>query len=502
MDRLACVDLAAFPLQLLCRRNPKWAEHPVAVISEDKPQGTLLWVNEPARQAHILPGQRYAHALSLATDLRAGEVSATEIERGIAEVADILHNFSPDIDPCSGAPGVFWLNAAGLGKLYRSLPRWGQAIRAKLGKHGFTATVVVGFSRFATYASARTQRGGVTSFDDVASEREATRCVALDRLDLEPALREALAKLGVVTLGAFLRLPPGGLLERFGNEAYRLHRLAAGERWDPLQPTFAPESPERRLLLDDPETNSERLLFTIKRGLGPLLDQLAASKTALATLFIEFTLYRSKEPRLDAIRPAEPTLDARTLLRLVHLRLESSPLSAGVVELLLSAEDVPATREQLNLFKQRPRRDLRAANQAFARIRAELGNQAIVKATIRDGHLPEARYGWSVIDRATLPDRDRVARKASELRPLVRRIRNRPLLLPAQSVNTRDDGWLLRGLEHGPVVQVRGPYIISGGWWQSEVHREYHFAETRRGACMWVYYDRRRRRWFLHGQVE
>jgi protein ImuB len=52
------------------------------------------------------------------------------------------------------------------------------------------------------------------------------------------------------------------------------------------------------------------------------------------------------------------------------------------------------------------------------------------------------------------------------------------------------------------VIRVLGPYVISGGWWAGDVHREYHFAETRRGDLLWVFYDRRRRRWFHHGRVE
>jgi protein ImuB len=34
------------------------------------------------------------------------------------------------------------------------------------------------------------------------------------------------------------------------------------------------------------------------------------------------------------------------------------------------------------------------------------------------------------------------------------------------------------------------------------VRRDYYFVETRRGELLWVYYDRRRRGWFLHGRVE
>ncbi|HME61797.1 MAG TPA: DNA polymerase Y family protein, partial [Candidatus Binatia bacterium] len=76
--RLACVDLAAFPLQLLLRRHPEWSAFPVAVVAEDKPQGVVLWVNEKARQQGVLPGLRYAAAFSLASALRAGEVAPAE----------------------------------------------------------------------------------------------------------------------------------------------------------------------------------------------------------------------------------------------------------------------------------------------------------------------------------------------------------------------------------------------------------------------------------------
>ena len=81
MDPLACVSLPAFPLQLLLRRQPAWSKLPVAVVDEDQPQGTILWVNERARRARILPGHRYAHALALSPELRAGEVPSAEIAR-------------------------------------------------------------------------------------------------------------------------------------------------------------------------------------------------------------------------------------------------------------------------------------------------------------------------------------------------------------------------------------------------------------------------------------
>jgi protein ImuB len=64
---------------------------------------------------------------------------------------------------------------------------------------------------------------------------------------------------------------------------------------------------------------------------------------------------------------------------------------------------------------------------------------------------------------------------------------------------------MLGGFEHGNVVRIDGPYVVAGGWWAGagggEVRREVHFAETSKGRLFWIYYDVRRRRWFLLGEV-
>ena len=87
------------------------------------------------------------------------------------------------------------------------------------------------------------------------------------------------------------------------------------------------------------------------------------------------------------------------------------------------------------------------------------------------------------------------------MRTLVRRIHARPIPLVTRPVRG-PGGVHLRGMGGEPVIKVTGPYITSGGWWSREVHREYHFAETKDGQILWVYFDRRRRRWFVHGSVE
>src|SRR5207249_2606042 len=97
--------------------------------------------------------------------------------------------------------------------------------------------------------------------------------------------------------------------------------------------------------------------------------------------------------------PAAPTLDGVQLLGLVRLRLESLRLPAGVVRIDVVATGTPATREQLRLFAQRPRRDPAAAERALARVRASLGDGAVVRARLREAHLPEACFGWEPVEK-------------------------------------------------------------------------------------------------------
>jgi len=329
----------------------------------------------------------------------------------------------------------------------------------------------------------------------------------LNRLDLDPDFRDTLFKLGIKTVGALLSLPPVGLRERFGPKAYRLHRMAAGDLWTPLAPCKPEELVRQHRILDDPENDTTRLLFLIKQLLHPMLGTLAARAQALAALWLSFFIDRSGWLK-EQIRPAVPTLDSNQILDLVRLRLESMQFSAGIAELALEAEACAATAEQLRLFSEGPKRDLDAANRALARLRAEFGDDAVVQAKLKDGHLPEARFAWEPLSRVKLSrndlngSNDLNVLNCPTAKVLVRRIMAKPIPLPGGPRHTHEDGWLILGHKYGSVDKLSGPYVFSGGWWNKEIQRDYYYAETRRGAIAWVYYDRVRRRWFLQGWIE
>lgn len=495
-SRLACVHVPALPLQILVQQHPDWLAYPVAVVDQDRPQGTVLWVNERAHRCRILPGMRFSEALALSANLRAGTIAGAAIADSVRAALAALHAFSPAIEPSTDEPGVFWLDASGLGGLFPDLATWADGIVATLralALHG--VAVVAGFDRFCTYALAHARRG-VCVLSDASEERAAADRVPLHRLRLEPALRDSLARLGVTDVGGFRALRPAELATRFSASAATAQRAAAGSTPAPLQPHVhvAPLHVRHDLEPGTHDVDANTLLFLVARHLAPLCAALAARGMAVKALHLRLLLERHVPMHLT-VQPAAPVLDTAQLLDLLRLRLSATTLAGEIEGFELQLDEGIAAAEQLQLFTTGKHRDLAAGHRALARLRAEFGDDSVVCAAAADGHLPEAQFHWQPCARiATAAPRPVLVPR------LVRRLLAQPQPLARQHAG--EDGWFIGRLNFGPVQDMFGPHVIAGGWWRREVHREYYFAQTRRGDLIWLFYDRVRRRWCTHGGVE
>ena len=521
------------------------------VVDRDEPTGRITWVNEAAYRARILPGRRFAEGLSLARGLRAGVVTEPEVDTAIDEIVGCLRGFSPAIEPHPNQAGLCWVDATGMAALFDSYERWAQQILAALAGQRLHGTVVVGWTRLGVYALARSRaRGGVQVLATRAAEDRAVDGVALDRLELPTKLRDVLRRLGIATVAALRTLPPGGLGERFGREGAVIQALLTDRRPGLLaaEPERPPPVEHFEIEPDEQPIDVETLLFLLGQRLARMRVLLLGRAEAITAL--ELTLELDHAPaRIECVSAAEPTLDESLLLELLRLRVDAEPCAGPVVGFTLLARTIRATRKQLELFVERPKRDLRAANRALARVRAEFGDGAVLRANVRAGHLPEARVSWQSLIKIDTPrskrDRDRRSAAAVEwssewteefggIPPvpaaltdsaargpsvgdpdpgprLVRRLLTEPR--PIHGAGHASYDWCLTGLaetvlgagarDSQVVLMLHGPFPISGAWWRKRpVHRDYYYAETRDGVLLWVYEDRIRKRWFVHGVVD
>ena len=155
MERLACIDLPEFPLQLLLSRHPEWKRLPAAVVAQDKPQGEILYGKPRGALSRRPAGDAVRSGLEPGGGPPGGGSIAGEVRIDVEELTRLLRRFSPEVEISREEPGVFWVNAAGLSDLFSSLDHWAREIHAALTARERRASVVVGFRRFAVYAVAR-----------------------------------------------------------------------------------------------------------------------------------------------------------------------------------------------------------------------------------------------------------------------------------------------------------------------------------------------------------
>jgi protein ImuB len=551
MDRTACVDVPALPLQLLLRREPSFVGAPVVVVADDRPQAEVLWADALAQRSRIRPGMSYAAAQSLDARVRAGVVPPEEIEEAIDRVARRLSTFSPRVEafgggPFSvgrlrrpkapsdgtveGAPGVFWLDPSGMIPLFTSFEHWGHGIREALEGIGLRSNVVVGFHRFRCYALCRV-RHGVWVLEDAGQEAKAAGAVPLRHLAVPAKLRDGLERLEVRTVGQLLRLPAADLRARFGEAAAQLHARAS-DGFTPLVPRVLVEPVRAEKSVEPPDDDRTRLLFLLKSMLHDLMVELAERGQAMSALRLRLCLDH-RAPHDERLEPARPTLDEPMVVDLVRLRLDAATLPAAVEAIELELEGVEAPPGQLALFRTQARRDLDAAARALSRVRAWLGPEAVTRARLRPAHLPEARFEWEPIAEigfarpevvgtpagaatttvtaapgcTPLPLEGRARPRDEPVSRLQRRLLPRPQRLPAPPrppvPDDPDAPCPLRlPAHHGAITAMEGPFRKSGGWWVRTVERDYYFAQTELGQVSWVFYDRVRRSWYLQGWVD
>jgi len=493
MKRVSCVLLPSLPLQIVLRDKPHWHGAPIAVVDDEGPSGRITHLNALAKKSGLRIGMRQTVARDLLSNLHAALVSPEETAEVTRELRSALQTFSPRVETVD-EEGIFHIDPEGLRRLYGGHRNWATCIHRYLRARHWKSSVIVGFHRHRATAVAMT-RDGVTVLESADKERELANQTHLRELGLSGEICESLAALGIETLGDFLTVPAGELHSRFGAEASALHDLFAEDLQLPIQPHVFDEPARISFQVDPPDEDQTRLLFAIKGALHSLLHQVHARAEAVQSL--ELTLHLEHAPiHREQIELASSTLDSMLILELVRLRLGQTKLQGAVEEVELLANTVRAHAEQVALPGHQSRRDMSAAHRALDRIRAAYGEHSVTKATIHEAHLPEASFRWEPIQHARSAAQARVPPVSS----MVRRVYSRPKPLPARIPKEPEAGPSLT--RNHAIEHMYGPYRVSGGWWKRLVERDYYYAETDHGDLLWLFYDRPRKRWFLHGVLD
>lgn len=485
---------------------PVWDEQPVALVDGTR----LRAVSSAASRARVRPGMTVPEARAVCAALTVIRWSDDTISAAATAVTAALLAASPQVTPVAGEPGLWWVGATGFDALggERTLA---QALM-DVGRrwHPRTRVAIAGScaaARAATWAVGAAL--GPVRIPLGGDARYLARA-PLALIPMDDEMRETLAALGMRDAGAFAALEAEDVERRWGDVGLAAWRLARGE--DERRPVLARGAPPRTVdaELAASTPTMEPVLFLVRAALDTLASALVADGRSAAVVAITLTLddARSALPKAGAqahtvtreIRIPRPTARAVHLFDHCRALLERWPLTAPACGVRVSiTATAPLAGEQGDLLASEWR-DPSAIDAALARLRAELGDDGVVKPVARDEHAPERAGAWvsddtdtdaGDADAGTAPDDAQADAERSVLRLL-------ETPEPAQVACAGDAPSAVRWRGRRiALAHVTGPEHLSGDWWRDDAYRRTYWQGE--GDGMELVLFRERDAWYVQG---
>ncbi|RRI02730.1 DNA polymerase Y family protein [Mesorhizobium tamadayense] len=475
-------------------------------------------LDERAEALKLKRGMGIADARAMHPSIDVVEADPEADRRLLEGLADWCDRYTPLV-AIDGEDGLF-LDVTGCTHLFGGERAMQDEILTRFFQQGFDVRAGLASTPGAAWAAARFHGDRIVA----GGEEEALLApLPLSALRIAPETRASLESVGLRTAGAVMAAPRAPLARRFG--ATLLLRLdqALGRLDEAVSPRLpvAPLSVERHLaepimLTDDIERLVSRLAVALKvdlerrgegaRALALLLFRVDGAVSRIAV----GTSRPMREPQLirrlfhERLAALEQNIDAGFGFDLVRL----SVLSVAAFDMLQGdlAGEVADDDADIALFADR--------------IRARLGEAAVLKPVVVESHLPERAV--TTVPFAEAPQRrmppkqsDRTAPPMTIFPPErpVRLFRSpEPIEVPATEIpegppmNFRWRRALYR------VARAEGPERIAAEWWRQlpgedeAPTRDYYRIEDSEGRRYWLYRQglyssaaQAAPRWFMHG---
>jgi nucleotidyltransferase/DNA polymerase involved in DNA repair len=400
-QRIGCILVKDFPLAAAVRQNPDLRDRPLVLVESAgrrDPTGIgnleCRYVSARARATGVRAGMTVAKARATAPGLSvlnrapAAETSAAEA------LVDLACSLSPLVE--TGTDGEVYFDLGGLRRLYKEREAETALAQEALGRAArLGLDVAVGIASNKEVAMLAARCGGARV---IAAEREAEflNWIPLDLIVIGTAdsgredaeLVQRLARLGIRRLGELARLDIRAAGSRLGARAVELIRIARGESRTPLIARRPTESFTETIELEWGVDNLEAMGFVMRAMLERLGERMEMRGMAAGELTLALELDdRRRDIRRIAL-PA-PTVEARTLLALVILNLESAPPPAAITALNLTAAPRSSRAAQADMFAP-PCPTPERMHVVLARLAAMYGPDRIGTLAPRKSYLPGA----------------------------------------------------------------------------------------------------------------
>ncbi|MFK0692212.1 DUF6504 family protein [Mesorhizobium sp. IMUNJ 23033] len=485
------------------------------ISHRDRNAQRISALDERAEALRLKRGMGIADARAMHPSIDIVEADPEADRRLLEGLADWCDRYTPLV-AIDGADGLF-LDVTGCTHLFGGERTMLDEILTRFFHQGFDVRAGLAATPGAAWAAARFCGDRIVAGGE---EEELLAPLPLAALRIEPEIRASLESVGLRTAGAVMAAPRAPLARRFG--ATLLLRLdqALGRLDEAVSPRLpvAPLSVERHL--SEPvmlTADIERLVGLLARALKSDLERRGEGARMLALLLFRVDGAVSR----IAVGTSRPLREPVLIQKLFHERLAAleQDIDAGYGFDLVRLSVLSAAAfdmQQADLAGEAQDSDADIA--LFAdRIRARLGEAAVLRPVVVESHLPEravTTVPFSEAPQRRAPPRQRNTPPATVFPPErpIRLFRSpEPIEVPATEMpegppmNFRWRRALYR------VARAEGPERIAPEWWRRQPGeeeaptRDYFRIEDSDGRRYWLYrqglYGASEvpPRWFMHG---
>ena len=558
--RVACLLIADFPLQALCRAEPSLVEAPLLVASGPSPRDLLLAVADTAAAAGVRPGMTVAQARQRAPHTVVRVTPPAVLAAASEALGDVAASFSPRVKRLH--PGEVLLDVGGLlprfgseerlaGELLRACRRVG--LEGRVGVAGSIGTARIaarlahspstalpfssplppspspahgcgspdstgrylwrhaplpllaealakprpGGGTFAGSERSPIAAGSDTCIVPPGAERHFVAPLPVTLLEPSPATAARLTCWGIRQVGELAALPREEVVLRLGSEGLSLHRIACGEEGEPFIPDPLQEVLKETVVTEHPLVELEMLLFVLHGVLSRLAARLDLRGEGFAEVLLELHLEGGERFETRA-KLVAPTREVAAVLALLRLQLEARPPGAPVEGVAALVTPGKVRLVQGSLFGP-PLPAPGKLAQTLVRLAALVGAERVGAPAVPDTHRPGA---WSTVPFAPARGEGRGeegnSTGAGRPAPVLRAFRC-PRAARVVTAGARPVVVQVDQLG-GAVVGCAGPYRFRGEWWtDSPFARDDFDVATADGTLLRIHFDRLQRRWFADG---
>ena len=346
------------------------------------------------------------------------------------------------------------------------------------------------------------------SFDELQSNQVTN--TRIETLEVEDGIKNHILSCGFETLGELVAIPKPELGSRFGSDFLIYMEKLLGQTSDPQIPTSPPKRFDQSIDFAEPIQNWSWIETQIQALISQMID--FADVKGIYIQEVEWLLwYPSGNPPTRfslGLASSSSSFTNRaqrqdSLFELTRLKLDGLSLEREFISIqLICTRSTPSALAFRDLFEQqdgkheyeilREKLSARLGPNALydlqenREVQPESNTSRANQTGAVNGEVIAIGLKESTSDHAQTGDAAAQAYEPAWLfdhpKPLSSDVNGQPLL----------DGETLRQV-HGPVRKV-------SHWWSEFHSRDYFISRGTSGELVWVFYDRVKKRWFLHGR--